>query len=425
MASNEEPALSELANIQLTEPSKPIPEQVSFRPVAIPRPVSFLSIIHQWQPMGIRVVLDLPFVGDDSRGIFYIRNGPYIPDHRDKWYMNDGTDISVYAFNSMNAVMSLAGGSAYPKNFPVHFTYYDSPPLLSQISRCFRRWRGDMQYRIRVVSGFVTQGYLLAGPLKNSPYSPGQYNEYTTSPIVFQTDSTSFKPIMQNAYLMSDSTMYRHLEITYPYEYPTPWYDQFQWIENRTAVSSIVTDSAKKRWAHPMPFLEPFADNWLVLFSRGALQTNQASSQITFELEYRAVEGFQFADPNLPPYNIHYPKSAMLNMVNPWANVKIIPASNWTSDGISTITKATTLSGVSDSRAAENLAARILPHHTSGRMRHSRTASDIPDDADQLQAEKSHPYVFEEMDPTEIDPKSEVEDMRTPSQRRRDSEFVY
>lgn len=35
--------------------------------------------IKTWQPMGIRVIVNLPFIGDDATPIIFIRANPWIP----------------------------------------------------------------------------------------------------------------------------------------------------------------------------------------------------------------------------------------------------------------------------------------------------------------------------------------------------------
>lgn len=330
---------TQLANIQLSEPSRLLPEQTPVLPVSVPRPISFLSIIYQWQPMGIRVVADLPFVSDDSSPLFCIRNGPFIADWREGWWDSKGHSIAVGAFNMLNGVILSPLGGAFVQNFPVHIAYYDSPPLLSQLSRMFRRWRGDMQYRIRVVAGFVTQGYLIIAPIKNTSKSLNKFDEYSFQSTLQVTDNLSFRAYMQNAYVMSDTSMYRHVEVTYPYEYPTPWYDQYQWMENRVNLELIEKDDPHNNTFKTYTFYEPFADNWLGVFFRGALEPTRDSSQITFELEYRAVEGFQFSDPGLLPQNFHYTTSALWddNLLSFPFTVKVVPSKNFKSNGIDKI----------------------------------------------------------------------------------------
>lgn len=401
---NEEPIPIQALNINRDVPSRPMPEQAMAQvPPSIPRGVNFYSLLHQWQPMGIRVVVNLPFVGDDQSILFAIRNGPFLPDHRHQIFSGSANfSCHVFSFNAMNAVVqSIPGGAPYPKNWPVHISYFDSPPFLSQMSRCFRRWRGDMQYRIRVVAGFVTQGYIIIAPMKNTPLALTVMDEYASSYDLVNTDPTSYRSLMQNAYIMSDTSFYRHVEVTYPYEYPTPWYDQFQWVANRVAIPL----NKEGTNITPSRIIEPFSDNWLCVFFRGSLEPTRDTSQMSFELEYRAKEGFQFADPGLPPFNLSYPKESLDLANQSWATVKTIPSSKWTSDGIREITPVTP--NIQKTRAAA--------------QRRHRDASNIPDNADDIQNERS--FSSSSQKPEISGDNSD--DSRTPSQRRRDAEFSY
>lgn len=409
---NVEPPAQDLANMQLQEPSRPLPEQTqSQRPILVPRPISFLSVIHQWQPMGIRVTVNLPFVGDDKSTLFCIRNGPFIPDPCEAYFNSEGKSILEFAFNAMNAVVQTDPyGSNYPKNYPVHISYYDSPPFLSQISRCFRRWRGDMQYRLRIVSGFVTQGYIIISTIKNSPLAISKMDEFNQFYNILDIDNTSYRSKMQNAYLMSDVSMYRHVEVTYPYEYPTPWYDQYQWIANR--VDILTTD--KNDDVLPARIQEPFADNWLAVFFRGALEPTRDTSQMSFELEYRAMEGFQFADPNLPPYNIHRVRTNLPNYKLPSRPVLTIPSTKWTSDGINSIRPAA--SGLTNILNGPTPGTQVRPA--------MRRAGRVHRDAD-VEVSPSTISPTTGIDESAVTEGEDTVDQRTPSQRRRDAEFSY
>lgn len=151
---NEEPELTQIANLQIAHEGHKLPEQSQVAQSSIPRPFNFMNLINQWQPMGIRVVLNLPFIGNDKDFIFAIRNGPFIP-RFDKTYTDAGmysdaatpTDITInsYAFNNMkNVIHATKKWSAPPADVKesIYITYYDYPPVLSQLSTMFRKWRG-------------------------------------------------------------------------------------------------------------------------------------------------------------------------------------------------------------------------------------------------------------------------------------------
>lgn len=320
---NEEPQLTQIANLQISHEGHKLPEQAKVAETSIPRPFGFLDLINQWQPMGIRVVLNLPFIGNDQDFLFAIRNGPFIPRH-DKTYrdydMPDTTGglggimtMLSYGWNNMRNVIHGKPQWAQKPNDQkeaVYITYYDYPPILSALSTMFRKWCGAMEYRIRVVSGFSTQGYLMAGMLKNVPSRVGVYNAYQVMAAIPRQDH-SYREFMQNSYVMSDTSMFRHFKLHVPYEYPSPWYDQFNWIANRSRPSRNFYYKGKQTGIfNSLPVMnEPHGDNYIVIGMRGSLNTSVNQAQISFELEYRACEGFQFADPGLPsgdymkPYN--------------------------------------------------------------------------------------------------------------------------
>lgn len=437
-----EPIKSSLMNIQLGEPTTTLPEQTRAQvPVPIPRPISFLSLIHQWQPMGIRVVVNLPFVGNDMDPLFVVRNGPFIPDPCDSWIdAYTLQDLSVWGFNAMQPVVltSSTERKPFPDNYGVSVSYYDSPPLLSQISRCFRRWRGDMQYRLRLVAGFVTQGYIIITPVKNTPLAIEQVDEYAYFRYLVDTDSTSFRPKMQNSYIMSDCSMFRHVEVTMPYEYPTPWYDQFQWIDFRTRMFYEKKDDGSIQVTKGLVVQEPFADNWLFVSLRGALEPTRDTSQMSFELEYRAVEGFQFADPSIPPIDIHKPRR-FLPRYGDFTKVKRFPNSALTSNGINKITEKPkqsaaqkllqTLGGVDPKKhlpAGQNVPS-YNSHDVSRLHPPQQRSGRVHRDADDDSERASLPSVGPESSTstTTPEPGTDTVDLRTPSQRRRDAEFSY
>lgn len=338
---NEEPTLTEIANLQIAHEGHKLPEQAQVATSSIPRPFTFMNLINQWQPMGCRVVLNLPFIGNDKDFLFAIRNGPFIPrfdrTYKDAGLYNDNGEtgdiqINSYAFNNMRNVLHATKKWSVPpsqEKEAVYITYYDYPPLLSTLSTMFRKWRGSMEYRIRVISGFSTQGYLFAGVLRNSPSYAAIFDQFRVLNSIARQDD-SYREVMQNSYIMSDTSMFRHFKIHVPYEYPSPWYDQFRWIGNRSRPSELFSggDGGTPKVASNSIWNEPHGDNFIVIGMRGALNTSVNQAQISFELEYRAGEDFQFADPGLPVGDFLLPAASrtMPKMQ--------VPDSDLTSDGI-------------------------------------------------------------------------------------------
>lgn len=355
-----------------------LPDQTRIGNTSMPRQVSILNWINQWQPMGIRIVLNLPFVGDDHDYLFVLRSGPFIPPYvrvsEDTFvpeYPGDERkgvtpkDVFSYWMNNMRNVYLVSQTvDDFTKDFPIHITQYDQPPIISTMAQSFRRWRGDMQYRVRTVAGFATQGYVIASTLKNK-FSPiGVYDEFQ-HPLHFQTQDASYREPMMNAYALGDTSMFRHFEMTVPYDYPVPYYDQLQWINRRCQFSrqfektsdevdpdlkNVIIRSGKDGKYFAGETMEPHGDNWIVFGIRGDLAATQEGAQISFELEYRCVEGFQFADPFLPPQTAHFTWGLPTNAVGTSKPPQIItiPDPNLKSDGISLpVKKPKALEGVS------------------------------------------------------------------------------
>ncbi|ASK12193.1 putative capsid protein [Solenopsis invicta virus 4] len=380
---NEEPQLTQIANLQISHEGHKLPEQSQVATTTIPRPFTFMSLINQWQPMGVRVVLNIPFIGNDKDFIFAIRNGPFIPRY-DKTYTDAGIyadagetkDISInsYAFNNMKNVIHATKKWKNPPadvKQSIYITYYDYPPILAQLSMMFRKWRGSMEYRIRTVSGFSTQGYLFAGMIRNSPSYVGIFDQYKVLNSVARQDD-SYREVMQNSYISSDTSMFRHFKIHVPYEYPSPWYDQFRWIGNRSRPSELFVSggSGQPRIAGNKVWNEPHGDNFIVIGMRGALNTSVNQAQISFELEYRAGEDFQFADPGLPVGEFMIPasKKTMSSVQYPDPRMK--------SDGI----------GLPTSAAAPAMASRMGNNRNGNRRTREINPEDLQDHVSTLQA---------------------------------------
>ena len=155
MSNNNYPAKTPLENEIVSTEGTPLPEQPKVPVTTMPRPISMANLIYQWQPMGYRVVLNLPFVGDDSSFLFYIRNGPFIPkpgvQYSDVATPEVPTNIykgkvTDFALNNMSAVYLFSDKfREYPnysestKDFVLTLTQYSNPPPIATIAQCIRR----------------------------------------------------------------------------------------------------------------------------------------------------------------------------------------------------------------------------------------------------------------------------------------------
>lgn len=350
---NQENGLALLENIQIGEPSKAQPEQSAQVERHVFRPISFVNLIHQWQPMGIRITIQIPFIGNDRSYLFLVRNTPFIPNWtsnvnvlgfnyaRDVYFYNNTRNVylGVITDNTSNDVFWT-----YPNGYNITYNHYDHPPPLATLSNAFRKWRGGMQYRFRQVANFATQGYPFVTILKNTGMPVGIYNEYRETPVLNDLDG-SYREGMMNAYVPCDTGMFRHLEVSVPWEYPVPYYDHYQWLINRiTGDFKVSPDQSEVGYSTSEAIVEPFGDNWVAVGLRGSIDsTKEAASAIQFELEYRAMEDFQFADPGLPMASMALGITSTNAPANPnnsgnsTLKQKLLPNEDWLSNGLNRI----------------------------------------------------------------------------------------
>lgn len=291
----------------------------------IPRPFSFDDIIHRWQPMGIRIIVDIPYIANDSQWLFLIRHNPYVP-----WIGEDrGSDI--YNFSNLFPVRFQPGqeGAGNLDRLPVHITQHSPPPLLSLLSQIHREWRGSIKYRLRTVSNFTAQGYIFATLLRNETPISGLVDPLHTQFIQTQ-DDYSYSQGMYNSYTQSDLSMFRHMELVVPYEYPVPFFDQFNYLTRGKYNTGPLED-----------LVEHYGDTYIAVGVRGSITTPSATSQIMFELEYAAGDDFQFGNPFLLPRGAFNPKSLYFGRSDPKSQISstlIMPDKRFKTDGINTVT---------------------------------------------------------------------------------------
>lgn len=309
---------TEASDQQLQKSVAPFAESATVKSTPVPRNNQFSHFTRTWQPMGIRVRVAIPYVSDDGSPMFYIRFGPHIPD-----FVNLNQDDPWIFWLANQFPVKLGSEQVkYDAQPAVTVTQFDAPPPLAHLARMFRRWRGSMQYRLRVVANNTQQGYLITYPVKGEYVPPTVHNPWQEGVPIIQKDS-SFKDGMLNSYIMSDLSFQRHIELHMPYEYPNQYYDQFQWLANRT----YIKDKGSA--------IEPHGDNFIAVAARGTLSPNGATtSQIFFELEYRAGDDFQFADPFVPGSKFRYPIRNWRNIENNPTKTFTFPNSGIYSDGI-------------------------------------------------------------------------------------------
>lgn len=181
----------------------------------------------------------------------------------------------------------------------------------------------------------------MTAPIKQQHMPTGIYNEYAATPVLTSLDY-SYKEMMLHAYQPSDISMFRHIEVSMPYDYPVPWYDQYQWIDNRCLNADVDSNSdppVDYVYHTYYPYIEEWcADNWIAFALRGEIASTSKGS-IFFELEYRAGEDFQFSDPGLPPTEMTRPYAFLYRdeSVPDWKKRKTMPSTQWKSNGVGLI----------------------------------------------------------------------------------------
>jgi len=259
--------------------------------------VDYFTIINRWQPMGYRVVINLPFVSDDINPLFAIKVTPYIPpviQWRDpnNWQISTATNMVLNG--SLFSPIYPSPSTLSTTSMAVTCTRYDTPPSLSVAASAHRFWRGSMKYRLRCVSNFVAQGYVIVTVAKGlvadevitlagGPGGTQTTNTLATAHRAIQGLDTSAKRWMGNSYLMSDVSMFRHNEISVPFEYPVKFYDTYRSVEETISRSSELNHDVN------------CPDNFIVVYNRGGITSPTPGAQVVYELEYAPGEDFELS----------------------------------------------------------------------------------------------------------------------------------
>lgn len=235
--------------------------------------VQFITIINRWQPMGYRITINLPYVADDINPICAIEVTPVIPSVKQ---VVSGTAFlpAPSAFSPIYPLPStLSSGTA------VTVTRYDNPPSFAVAAAAHRFWRGTMKYRLRCISNFIAQGYVIASVAKGLVAE--QHSLDTLRRI--QGLDVGMRRFMGNSYIMSDVSMFRHIEIEVPFEYPVQFYDSYRSSYEKT-----------------LRYLETSCeincpDNFILISSRGGITSPTAGAQVVYEVEYAPGADFEFS----------------------------------------------------------------------------------------------------------------------------------
>lgn len=280
--------------------------------------IDFIHLINRWQPMGFRVVVDLPYVGDDSTPIVAIRVNPLIE------------PVSLWMCSTAAAVSTeMTRTPIYPLpiqvdtlNTSVTVTRYDHPPALSIAAAAHRFWRGSIMYRFRSVTNFVTSAYIFAclarGLIATEvPRFDGTGASVPSNDLRNQVRwipgvDVSPRRWMSNAYVMSDASMNRHLEVVAPFEYPVQFFDNYRHAFELNKRSNLNNEIVETNCP----------DNFILLYNRGPITSPTPGAQLIFELEYAPGPDFELSTEfAFSRYNLE------VNLRNNASNDLILP--NW------------------------------------------------------------------------------------------------
>ncbi|UUW06599.1 VP3 [Cat Tien Hospitalitermes polycipi-like virus] len=234
--------------------------------------------------MGIRIAIQLPYIGDDRSALFGIRHTPIIP----------------------HCGLPFPGAVAYwQDNFPVRtvtrnrsgitITQHSPPPHPSIMAFHHRYWTGSIKYRLNAVTNFTASGYVWVTKMRNV-VSVNQIDH--PDAIMFRHVSTRDgmpSAAFHSSFLRSDISMFRHIEIESPYEYIVPFQDTF--FELNESLQLVDSNGARTRM-YDTP--RPNNWDWLIVGIRGSIASADTSNTLYYELEYCLGDDFQFALPLLP-----------------------------------------------------------------------------------------------------------------------------
>lgn len=286
---------------QLDQPN----EQTPVNPIH--RPIDLMSTIRKWNPTGIRVVCNLPLIGDDRGFLFLLRCSPYIPHLSNDEAAFSSVNSIAFATNLATVVhdSDFAGvrGATSPTDLwsfsrdpGIYITTHSAPPLISDIARSCRFWRGGLSFRIRSKASFTHSAIMFTTPLYGVKpyYTPSLPTNART--FIPSKDKFSYLPYQANSYAYADLSMTRHFEIAYNYSKPTEWVDQ-------GAIMALVANQASTGSLGDVP--RPYAKNswfedYIGVGLRGSIDNSSSgTNQVEFEIDIKANDDFEFSGEHL------------------------------------------------------------------------------------------------------------------------------
>lgn len=248
------------------------------------QPSSVPLACNKFMPMGIRVIVDLPYTQDEGTPLFCIRLTP-------TWYtpmeiasLCDATTIALYQqyLTSLPVFLPYTGGSTQytfvesdKTDAPVRVSYYGDPPPICRYSRVHRHNTGSLKYQIVSTPGSVTHGYLQYSVLRGVkwPMSVSQVNHRI--PLnTYKPDFSSTYDNFANTKLSSEG---------------------FIELEIPRTTSTGVKDSASDLFSMTNTY-EPVGYDYLMVYSKGTM-SSLSQTQMVFELNIAGGDDFQMYTP--------------------------------------------------------------------------------------------------------------------------------
>lgn len=256
-----------------------------------------------FMPTGYEVVVDLPYLPDGKTALFLIKCSPLVPPlvpvENEWWvYQKNQYQFVRHDLHKSDDLLNPFIGALPPGIFinQVH----DNNPLAIYAWHN-RMWCGGLNFHIRVDASFGDPGYLRYTKLKNVAIQNGVYDRYSHGPIP-QKLGTFMQSGHFNSYTRSDMSMFRHTEVTIPYERVTP-HDNFNdqlVMYNALAQIDNYYDFGLNQWTVPVEQTTVNTssyDDYIAVEAVGGLAAARQQGQVRFIIEMAAGEDFECFNP--------------------------------------------------------------------------------------------------------------------------------
>lgn len=314
----------------------------------------FTHWARQFMPTGYEVVVNLPFLPDARSGLFLIKCSPEIlpivPAEPNWWIAQKNFYQAVrHDIHAHTGEIDYGVGLCPPGIFINQVT---DPPPLCMLTSNHRFWKGKLNFHIRVIGNFNQAGYIRTTKLRNVAIPFGIYDRYKYCPIP-QKLGTASQSGYFNSYMRGDVTMFRHQELTVPFEQITPvdMLNRRSVLYKGLGMYDRLYNHATNGWSvteEETNLNVATHEDYICVEAVGALAASQQDAQLRFVIEIAAGDDFDLYTP-LPLSNYFFdPQSKyfdqdgkILHYAVHDSDLKIpdiLPDPKLTSDGESTVT---------------------------------------------------------------------------------------